>query len=372
MMTRRGFAARLALTAAGAGAPTEAAFAQRAMVRGGELPAGMVWLNANENPAGPPPAALEAMKAVLSSTGRYHFQELGGFYDALARSEGIEPRQVMAGFGSTGVLHAAVDAFTTAARPLIAMDPSFEGPGEVANGLGRPVVRVPLTSAYGADVRKMAEAARQAGGGLLYICNPNNPTGTVTPAAEIDWLVRNLPANTVAVIDEAYIHFGSTPQLRSGLDYVRQGKDVLVTRTFSKIYGMAGLRAGFGCARPELLSRMSHFRNNAMSVVAVRAVMAALGEAGTLVPERRAALIRTRESLRAWLRERNFRCLDSQANFLMIDIGRPAAGFGPRMARQGVAVGRPFPPLDNMLRVTIGTDADMEKFREVFWKVSRS
>lgn len=369
MMTRRGFAARLGLAAAGPGALTEAAFAQRAMVRGGELPADMVWLNANENPAGPPPAALEAMSRVLSSTGRYHFQEFVDFYEALARSEGLEPRQIMAGFGSTEVLHAAVDAFTTAARPLIIMYPSFEGPMEVARGLGRPTVPVSLTAAYGADVRKMAEAAGKAGGGLIYICNPNNPTGTVTPAADVDWLVRNLPVNTVVVIDEAHIHFGSAPQLRSGLEYVRQGKDVLVTRTFSKIYGMAGLRAGFGCAKPELLARMSHFRTNVISVVAVRAVMAALKDAGTLIPQRREALVRTRESLCTWLRERNLRYIESQANFMMIDIGRPVTEFGPRMASLGVAAGRPFPPLDNLLRVTIGTDADMEKFREVFWKV---
>ena len=371
-MTRRGFAARLGLAAAGAGTLTEAAFAQRAMVRGGELPANMVWLNANENPAGPPPAALQAMSSVLSSTGRYHFQEFGDFYDALARSEGVEPRQIMVGSGSTEVLHAAVDAFTTASRPLVAMYPSFEGPMEVAGGLARPIVRVPVTAAYGADVRKMAEAAGKAGGGLIYICNPNNPTGTVTPAADIDWLVRNLPANTVVLIDEAYIHFGSSAQLKSGLDYVRQGKDVLVTRTFSKLYGMAGLRAGFGCARPELLARMSHFRNNVISVVAVRAVTAAVREAGTLIPQRREALIRTRESLCTWLRERNLRYIESQANFMMIDIGRPVAEFGPRMASLGVAVGRPFPPLDNLLRVTIGADADMEKFREVFWKVYKA
>ena len=174
-MTRRGFAARLGLAAAGAGALTEAAFAQRAMVRGGELPANMVWLNANENPAGPPPAALEAMSGVLPSTGRYHFQEFGDFYDALARSEGVEPRQIMVGSGSTEVLHAAVDAFTTASRPLIAMYPSFEGPMEVAGGLGRPIVRVPVTSAYAADVRKMAEAAGKAGGGLNLHLQPEQP-----------------------------------------------------------------------------------------------------------------------------------------------------------------------------------------------------
>lgn len=367
MMTRRGFAARMGLAAAGAGMLAEASYAQRALP-GGNLPPDMVWLNANENPAGPPQSALNAMAEVLGSSGRYHYSEFGGLYAALARGEGVEPAQLIVGCGSTEVLHAAVEAFTTPSRPLIAMHPTYEGPRETASGLGRPIVRVPHRPDYAADVRAMVAAADKAGGGLIYLCNPNNPTGAITPAAEIDWLAANLPVNTVALIDEAYIHFGASPQLQSALAHVQRGRNVMVVRTFSKIYGMAGVRAGFGCAPPELIGRISPLRNP-ISVIALRGVMAALGESGTLLPRRREAMVRGRENLYAWLRERNLRYIESHANFMMIEIGRPAGEFGASMARLGVAVGRPFPPLDHMLRVTIGTDAEMEKFRRVFWQV---
>jgi len=368
MLTRRGFA-RVAAGGAATRMLTEAAYAQRAAVRLTDLPKDMVWLNANENAAGPPRAALQAAIEVLPTAGRYHYQEFGDFYRAVAASEGLDASQVVVGAGSTEVLNLAVRTFTSPSRPLIAMHPTFEGPLEAARGLGHPVVRVPLSPAYAADVRGMAAEAEKAGGALLYICNPNNPTGAVTPAAGLAWLIANLPRDTVLMVDEAYIHFGDSPQLRSALDAVKQGRPVVVTRTFSKIYGMAGMRAGFGCAPPELAGRMSAFRNNVISIVTARAVLAALADAATVLPERRAALARTRSALAEWLRERNLRYIDSQANFMMIDIGRPAAGFGMAMARLGVAPGRPFPPLDSMLRVSIGTDRDMEKFREVFWRV---
>lgn len=366
MLNRRDFARTIGIAAAGRMLP-EMAYAQRALVRG-NLPKDMVWLNANENPAGPPRSAIQAMVDVLPTAGRYHYQEYGDFYAAVARSEDLQPDQVLVGAGSSEVLHAAVDAFTPA-RPLIAIEPTYEGPIEVTRALGRPVVRVPLTSGYTADVKRLVQEAEKARGGLIYLCNPNNPTSTVTPKKDMAWLIANLPPNTIALIDEAYIHFAETPEMESALAYVRQGKDVVVTRTFSKIYGMAGLRAGFACARPELIRQMAPFRNNVISIVAVRAVLAALAEAASLLPERKAKLIKTRSELCAWLRERKLRYIEPQANFLMIDVGRDARELISAMPQRGVAVGRPFPPLDHMLRVSIGADEDMAKFREVFWSV---
>jgi histidinol-phosphate/aromatic aminotransferase/cobyric acid decarboxylase-like protein len=144
-----------------------------------------------------------------------------------------------------------------------------------------------------------------------------------------------------------------------------------VARTFSKIYGMAGVRAGFVCAPPALIERMRPFRNNVLSIIAIRAVLAALAESRTLIPERRATNARIRGEMCAWLRERKLPYIDTQANFMMIDVGRNAREFITKMPPLGVAVGRPFPPLDNMLRVTVGTDPEMEKFRDVFWRVYR-
>ena len=368
MITRRGFAARVGAAVAAGRMLPEMAYAQRAMIQG-NLPKDMVWLNANENPLGPPPSSLAAMADVLPSSGRYHYQEVRDFYAALARSEDLQPENILAGSGSSEMLHAAVDAFTAPDRPLIVMHPTYEGPPELARAMHRPVVQVPLLPDYSADVRKIAEAADKQHGGLIYLCNPNNPTASVTPKSEIAWLVANLPPDTVLLIDEAYIHFGESPELESALPYVRQGRDVVVARTFSKIYGMAGVRAGFVCARPALIGRMQPYRNNVLSIIAIRGVLAALAESRTMIPERRAVNARNRGELCVWLRERKLRYIEPQANFVMIDVGRDARDFIAKMPPLGVAVGRPFPPLDNMLRVTIGTDREMQKFRDVFWRV---
>ncbi len=365
MLTRRAFG-RFGLAV---GAFSEFAFAQRGATQYGALPKDVAWLNANENPAGPPPSALRAMTEALPSSWRYHYPEFGEFYDALARSEDLNRDQILVGAGSSEVLHAAVDVFTSPTAPLITMMPTYEAPPELARALGRRVIEVPLTDGYYADVRKMVNEAEKAGGGLLYLCNPNNPTSAVTPKEDIRWMVSNLPPNTWVLIDEAYIHFAATPEMESALGYVRQGKNVMVTRTFSKIYGMAGMRAGFICARPDVIQRLSPFRNNVISIVTVRGVLAAIAESKTMIPQRRATLARTRTELCAFLKQKGLRYIDPQANFMMIDIGRDVRPFGAAMARQGVAVGRPFPPMNQMLRVSIGTDADMAKFRDAFWAV---
>jgi histidinol-phosphate aminotransferase len=370
MITRRGFARELGWMAAGGLMWTEAALAQRALVRG-KLPREMVWLNANENPDGPGRAAIEAMNRVVPHSWRYHYQEFGDFYSAVARSEGLERAQVLVGAGSSEILHAAIDAFTSPSRPLITMAPTFEGPQRVARGHGHPVVRVPLTSKYAADVKRMVEEAGKARGGLIYLCNPNNPTSTITRRGDIAWLVSNLPPHTVVLIDEAYIHFSESSELESTIRYVREEKDVVVVRTFSKIYGMAGLRVGFGCAKPEFIQRMRPFRDNVISIVSARAARAALGEAATLVPERRATTARIRGDLCAWLRKQNIHYIEPNTNFMMIDVRRNVREILPAMYQRGVAPGRPFPPLNNFMRVTIGTEADMKKFKSVFLKAYR-
>lgn len=370
MLSRRAFAGRLGFTAA-AGLFSEFGYAQRAVLNLKDLPKDMVWLNANEHPDGPPAVSVKAMGEVLTSAGRYHYQEFPAFYQTLAASEDLKPEQMLAGAGSTESLHNAIAAFTSPSNPLITMSPSYEAPPDFARAHGVRVIPVPLTAKYYADVRAMVQEAGKAGGGLIYICNPNNPTSAVTPKPDIDWMIANLPANTVAVIDEAYVHFADSPEMESALAHVRQGRNVVVTRTFSKIYGMAGLRAGFACARPDLIARMAPFRNNVISIVTARAVLAALADSKNVLPERKAKLIRTRRELCAWLNQKSLKYIAPQANFLMIDVGRDVRELGPVLAKRGVAVGRPFPPLDRMLRVTIGTDAEMAKFRDVFWSVYR-
>src|SRR3954451_1144262 len=290
MLTRRSFAAAIAA----ARLLPEAAYAQRAAVNAGNLPSDMVWLNANENPAGVPEVALAAMREALPTSNRYHYQEFGEIYGAIAKSEDLTGEQVVAGCGSSEVLHTAVEAFTSATRPLISVTPAYEMPIELARENGRPVVLTKLREDYTADVKKLAEEADKAKGGLIYLCNPNNPTAAMGKSGDIDWLVANLPAEPILMVDEAYIHFGESPDSKPALPYVRQGKDVIVTRTFSKIYGMAGLRVGSAAAKPALIQKLRPLQINVIPYVSAKGVVAALGHKDKIVTERRGSLGKTR------------------------------------------------------------------------------
>ena len=369
MLTRRGLAKQFGFMAATARLLPEMAYAQRAAVKGPGVSKEMVWLNANENPLGPPQVSLDAMRAILPGSGRYHYNDFAGIYDAVAKSEGLTAEQIVMGAGSSEVLHTAVDVYTSPTRPLISVTPAYEGPLETASALGHAVVLTKLRDDYTADVKKLAEEADKARGGLIYLCNPNNPTSAVTRSKDVDWLVNNLPANTMLLMDEAYLHFVESPDVASAMPYVRQGKNVIVARTFSKIYGMAGLRVGFAAARPDIINKLTPLSINVISIVSARAVTAALADRENILRERKAILVKTRRELCAWLQERHVPYIEPHANFLMINCGRNAREFITAMPRLGVAPGRPFPPLDNMLRVSIGTDTEMAKFRDAFWKV---
>ena len=270
MLTRRGFAGVVA--AAGF---TEFAFAQRAATDI-KAPKGSIWLNGNEFPEGPAPAAVEAATRVLAEANRYHFTEFPPFYKSVAAAHGFEENQILVGAGSTEVLHAAVEAFTSPTRPIITMWPSFESGPELAAAEGHPVVKIPLTPHYTADVKKLVAEAEKSRGGLIYICNPNNPTGSITPKADIDWVVANLPADTTLLVDEAYLHFHEAMDSQTAFPHVKEGKNVIVARTFSKIYGMAGMRIGFGVARPDLIAKMEPFRNAVIGIASARGVLAAI------------------------------------------------------------------------------------------------
>jgi histidinol-phosphate aminotransferase len=365
MFSRRAFAGMIA-----AGL-TEAAFAQRASVPG-VAPADTVWLNGNEFPEGPPKASVEAMAQIIGGSNRYHYQEFPAFYSALAASEGLSADRILVGAGSSEGLHAAVEAFTSPTIPFITPIPTYEAAPELAKYKGHAVIETPLNSNMAPDVRRLAAEAARAGGGLIYVCNPNNPTSSITTSDDLAWLVANLPKNTYVLVDEAYLHYATSPEAASAFSYVKEGKNVIVARTFSKIYGMAGLRVGYVAGRPDLIARMEPYRNNVISIVSVRAVMAALELGPKMLEERKAKIVHTRTELCAWLSEKKIRFIPPQANFVMIETRRDAKQMQALMLAKGVAIGRPFPALNKMVRVSIGTDAEMAKFRKVFTEVIAS
>ncbi len=362
--SRRSFGRLAALLSAGATLPfaNEFALAQQSRVAGG-IPSGAVRLNANENPLGPCPEALEALYSAARQGGRYQFEEEDVFRRTLADSEGLRPDYVAPYAGSGLPLHTSVIAFTSPQRSLVLADPTYETPSLVARFIGAKVISVPLTKDYAHDVRAMAAADPKAG--LFYICSPNNPTGTVTPRADIEWLLANKPADSVVLLDEAYLHFaGST----SCANLVAANKDLVILRTFSKLYGMAGLRAGVAIGRPDLLSRIRGWSSGALPSTGMVAATASL-KVPNLVAQRRKIVADTRAETFAFLDKNSFKYVPSVSNKFMLDVRRPGGEVISAMREHNVYIGRVWPVWPTYVRVTIGTPEEMARFRTAFLKV---
>jgi histidinol-phosphate aminotransferase len=365
-LTRRDFARLAALLAAGAALPiyNESTLAQDIKAIA-SIPPDAVKLNANENPLGPCPEALEAVRRVAPLSGRYLFHETFAFVEAMAASEGLPATHVLPSAGSSDPLHRAVLAFTSPSRPLVTADPGYEAPEGAARFNKAKVIKVPLRKDHSHDTKAMATAHPDAG--LIFVCNPNNPTGTVTRKDDIAALVANKPKGCVVLIDEAYIHFA--PSASPATDLVAASEDVIVLRTFSKLYGMAGLRAGAALGRPDLLAKVRALAGlNFLPATAMAAAVASLNNK-SLVAQRRHAIAEIRRDLFAWLDRKGYTYIPSEANMVLIDSKRPGRETAKAMLEHKVAIGRSWAALPTYVRVTIGTAAEMEKFKAAFERV---
>jgi len=323
-----------------------------------------VLIDANENPLGPCPSAREAVLSIVPQGGRY----LDGLTDDLvkqiAQVEALKPEYVRLYPGSSNPLHHAVCAYTSASRSYVTADPGYEAGTFAAEAVKAKVVKVPLARDYAHDVRAMVAAAPEAG--VFYICNPNNPTGTVTSHSDIEYLVENKPKGSIVLVDEAYIHFSDGTSV---VDLVRADKDVLVLRTFSKLFGMAGLRCGAIFGRPDLLEKVDNYGGwNFMPITALVAASASLKDA-QLVPERKRINASIRSSVFAWLDHNGYSYIPSQSNCFMLDTKRPGKEVIDAMASQNVHIGRIWPVWPTHVRITVGTAPEMEQFQAALKKV---
>jgi len=328
------------------------------------MPENAIKIDSNENPLGPAALARQAMSAILPRGGRYSFGLTDDLLDTLAATEGLKPDQIRVYPGSSEPLHHTVAVFTSPQRSYVTADPGYEAGVMASNVIGTKVVNVPLTKNYAHDVRAMLAAAPDAG--VFYIASPNNPTGTLTSHADIEYLVENKPKDSIVLVDEAYIHFCDAP---SAVDLVKAGKDVIVLRTFSKIYGMAGLRCGAAFGRPDLLEKIENYGGwNAMPITALVAATASLKDA-QLVPERKRVNSAVRAQVFAWLDRNGYSYIPSEANFFMLDAKKPAKPAIDAMAKQNVFIGRIWPSMPTYSRVTIGSAPEMEQFQAAWHKV---
>jgi histidinol-phosphate aminotransferase len=363
--SRRAFGRIAALLATGAALPfyNESALAQRSRVD--DAPADSVWINSNENPLGPCQEAREAAHAMVERGGRYLFAETDKLRAVLAEQESLKPNYVTIHAGSSNPLHQAVLAFCSPSKAFVTADPGYEAGAGAAALIGARVIPVKLAKDYSHDVKAMAVASPNAG--LIYVCNPNNPTGTLTKKSDLEWLAANKPNGCIVMIDEAYTHIAGDP---FNSDLVAAGKDVVVLRTFSKIYGMAGLRAGAALARPDLLQSINRFSTNSMMPVTAMAAAKASLEAKYVVPQRRKLIADVREDVLDFLDQRGFKCVPSVSNCFMVDVRRPGGEIVEALKREKVVIGRVWPSWPTHVRVTVGTEDEMDKFKSAFLKVT--
>jgi histidinol-phosphate aminotransferase len=368
--SRRGFFRIAAGASALAGLPllTEPLLAQNSAVKFAASDRG-IHIDANENPLGPSEAARKAILEMLPRSGRYLFDHQAELKEIFAAQAGIDPEYVEFYPGSSEPLHLVVLAHTDKQHPVVVADPGYEAPLWAAKISGAEGIQVPLADPKGAaahDAKAMLAAS--ATPGVIYICNPNNPTGTVTPRTEIEYVVDHAPKGTIVLVDEAYIHLSSSA--RSCIDLVKAGRDVVVLRTFSKLFGMAGLRLGIIVAKPEILKKVAAMAGmDSLPVTAVAAGKASLLDPD-LVPARRKIITEVRTETVTWLKQRGYNTTPAESNCFMLDMGAPAGPTRKALAEREIFVGREWAAWPNHIRISVGTAEEMASFRKVFAEVT--
>lgn len=333
-----------------------------------------IRISSNENPLGPGSSALEAMRASFGLGNRYPTNTSPSMADLraiLAESTGVQPANVVLGAGSGELLKNGVHCFTSASRHLVTASPTYGQPAGVARYLGVEVKSVPVESNGRLDLGAMADAA--VGAGLVFVCNPNNPTSTVHSGdaiAEFVERVHRHSPETVIQFDEAYHEYVTDPAYRSAVGMALETPNVFVTRTFSKAYGMAGMRVGYGIGHRDTMARIGRyaltFNTNSLGQIAAHAAV----QDADFVAQERARNSAARQMTVDFFNASGYESFDSQTNFIFVNLGRPAAWFRDGCREHGVRVGRDFPPYEKThCRISIGTMDEMQRAVEVFGQV---
>ncbi len=323
---------------------------------------GAIRLSSNENPLGPGEKALEAIRGAFSDANRYPYAPEKAVQAAIAQAHRVPENHVVVGCGSGEILRVAVTAYTRPGRALVVGSPTFEDPGRYAALLRADVIDVPVDGDLRLDLDRIA--AGSGGAGLIFLCNPNNPTGTVHGAPAIaDFIARvnRASPNTTILIDEAYHEYVDDPSYRTAVPSATENPRVIVSRTFSKVFGLAGLRIGYAIGRPETLEPLRALKlGNGVSVLAAAAATAGLADTEHVAAER----VRNRE-VRQFTTDAftklGYTVTPSQTNFVMIDVGRKVQPIIEACQKEGLLIGRAFPPLTTRARVSIGTLDEMRR-----------
>jgi histidinol-phosphate aminotransferase len=334
---------------------------------------GFVHINYNESPYGPSEKALKSIResaAVLY--GRYYeddtYEEMS---KALAAHHNLKRENIQVSVGSTEILKICDDVFLRDKPRLLVAEPAYEAVIQYAVNSRATPIKTALTPDFRHDLVKMA-AATNRDTGLVYVCNPNNPTGTIVRKDEMQRFMDRIPETVTVLVDEAYTHFVTDPNYESAVRFVNEGRNIIVARTFSKIYGLAGMRIGYAIARKDLIDKIRPFTvDYSITALSTNAVLASLADA--LHVEKVAKLnAAQREIFFDEMKKAKFESTPSQANFVMVNVRTPVAPVIREFEKRKILVGREFPAMGNFLRVTLGNDAEMKRFYGAFHEIFRS
>ena len=323
----------------------------------------------NENNWGIPESVMDAMEGAWKYAGRYGYPD-PGINHAIAEYDGVKPENIMLGAGSGEVLNVMGVTFLHGGKKVLGVTPSYNSVYSHATSLKAEAITMPLTKDYRQDIGQLIDIAnkRQSEIGFVYIVNPNNPTGVIVTKDEIKQLVEGIPAGMPILLDEAYHHYVDDPAYATGMPYVTQGRPVVVARTFSKIAAMAALRIGYAVATPEILQKMRPYSTGSVNVLARYGAVATLKNPQTMA-EVKQKTKQLRDKTSKELRDLGYEVIPSQTNFFMVGLRREVQPVIQAFREEGVLVGRPFPPMTQHLRVSIGTAEEMDRFLVAFKKV---
>ena len=323
----------------------------------------------NENPYGPSEAVMKAMTTAFKYDNRYGYPD-GDLVQRLATHHGIKPENLLLGAGSGEILQVTGRAFLGGGRKVVGVTPTFTEVYEYAAGVRSESILLPLREDSGQDIGALVKTTKinHRDVGFVYVCTPNNPTGVVVTRQEIKQLLDGIPEDVPVLIDEAYHHYVDTPDYATSIPYVLEGRPVIVTRTFSKIYGLAGMRLGYAIAPKPLIDRMRPHCTGSINALVKWAGVTALGD--TAAAERvRTTTLQLRRKTTAELEGMGFKVLPSETNFFMVHIRRQVQPVIDEFRTRGVLVGRPFPPMLEHLRVSVGTPDEMARFLGAFKEI---
>ncbi len=327
---------------------------------------GFAKLANNENPYGPPESVMKAMTRAMKYANRYGYPD-GGITEEIAKHHGVKPENVLLAAGSGEILDVCGTTFLQDGRMLLGADPSYNIFYSHATALKADIIKIPLLPDFRQDIPAMTRATRQNARdvGLVYLCNPNNPTGRLVTKDEVRQLLDGIPEDVPVLIDEAYHHFVDDPSYATSVPYVVEGRQVIVARTFSKIAALAGMRLGYALAPKLLIQRMRPYHTGSINAIVKYGGVAALRDTESQAWVKKVTIDLRQKTIKD-LAALGYESIPSDTNFFMVNLKRPVVLVIEEFKKKGVLVGRPFPPLNEHLRVSIGTADEMSRFMAAF------